>query len=256
VVRLFLRRRAVLAAPALVLPHRRADAQMMQGIIAGKSVAPGPFWTLINQTSITNSTAGAVTTSAIDTTGANCLVAGIGYYGGAGTPTFSDSKSNSWTSPLGNTPPGLLSFLGSLPAVVGSGHTFTVTNPGVIAYATLIVYAFKSASGTPFFDYNGGNGATFTSPEVTSGTTVAVPTATPSGSNRLIWSALTDGAAGTYTVDSGLAIPIQVAYSVGVNYGFAMGWAISSAAVTVTWTLSSAAGAGGAAGETICIGSV
>ncbi len=234
--------------PFLVLPHRRADAQMMQSIVSGKSAAAAPFWTLIGHTA---KTAGAntVTTDPFDTSTANALVAVISYYGGAGDAVLSDnisSTSNTWllantgSANAGSNTTRIYSVVAS--PVVGSGHTFTAAFTGT--FPTIAVAAFKSASGTPFVDANGGLGAV--KGTAISGTTVAFDFGTPPSptvANDLLLMGLGDGSVSgaTFSVNAGMIITDQIPPTSGVE-GIALAYGILSGTTPLnpTWTLSAA----------------
>lgn len=100
-----------------------------------------------------------VTTSGVDTTGADLLVAVVSYYGqtGTGDPAFSDSKSNSWTAltarELGFNNAAVKIFY-CKPTSVGSGHTFTAAATN--SYPTVSVSAFSGAKATSPFDQESG----------------------------------------------------------------------------------------------------
>src|SRR4051812_34301539 len=69
----------------------------------------------------------AVTTGAINTTGADFLVEGMSRYEAAtGTDTASDSKANSWASRTASGANNTrVRVFDSVPSTVGSGHTAT-----------------------------------------------------------------------------------------------------------------------------------
>src|ERR1035437_2021255 len=85
---------------------------------------------------------GAVTTSAIDTTGATLLV--IETYSIFGPGAVSDSKGNIWTdsAQVGAHNTGAHVFSCNLPCTVGSGHTFTQAANGSGYPEGIIVLAF------------------------------------------------------------------------------------------------------------------
>ena len=89
---------------------------------------------------------GALTTSAIDTTGANFLIASVQQFINSGGPaTIADSKGNtwhliSWTNAQGFGKP---AFYYAYNATVGSGHTFTATATAGGGDMALNVMAFS-----------------------------------------------------------------------------------------------------------------
>lgn len=181
-------------------------------------------------------TADGGTTSAINTTGAAVLVAILAWYPGGGTPTFADSKGNTWVpltirENLQNAAACRVLYVIS-GAVVGSGHTFTASGTGV--YPSIHVIAF-SASGVVSFDLQNGAGsngivATFQAGAIT-----------PSADNALV-------IAGTAIGDVQSISSINggfTQYSVGTSDGNYVGGGIASlvqgaaASANPTWTYSS-----------------
>lgn len=91
------------------------------------------------------------TSSAVDSTGSNLLVAVVCWWN-QGTPaTFSDSKGNTWTkrasaATFSNTR--TIDVYDCIGGTVGAGHTFSVA--GGTTVATLFVYGFSGGGATPF----------------------------------------------------------------------------------------------------------
>lgn len=102
------------------------------------------------------STGGAtVTTSSIDTTGANLIVVAVSYYSDGVVPTLSDSKGNTWT---GLTERSLsasssVRLFYCVAPTVGSGHTFTAAR--LNSYPTVSVSAFSGAAASPYDQESG-----------------------------------------------------------------------------------------------------
>lgn len=221
-----------LAAPALILPHRRADAQMMQAIVNGKvgGSAPPPGWFLIGSV---HKDGNGVASSAINTTFANLLVVAAADFnnGGAAAPT--DSFSNTWV--------GLNSYASFLAVriwyvvspTVGPGHTFTPVNNGT---GGISVFAFSGANPTTPFDGNQ-NGTT------TDGTgTVQAGSVTPSQNNSMVFAGFMSNPIGSsvVTIDSGFSSPLQSPPS--TLYFSAGSYLIqpTASAVNPTWSQTSA----------------
>lgn len=168
-------------------------------------------------------TAGS-STSAIDTTGANLLVAGQSYF--SSVPTLADSKSNTWTFVQTNNYFGtafLDSYYVSAPTV-GSGHTFqTVTNASAIS-----VGAFAGVATSSPLDGSVGN-------TVTGTTTIQAGNITPSVDNCLVV-ALLYYENDTPSISAGFTL---LSNAVGGS-GTAIAYQIQTTATTVnpTWTLS------------------
>jgi hypothetical protein len=176
------------------------------------------------------------TVSAIDTTGANLLVAAISQYNGSGVGTLSDSKSNTWTA--------LTAKVGAAEAynrlfycaspIVGSGHTFTYNNTGL--FGAIAVQAWSNANVSPFDLQNGNTAA--------SGLTVQPGSVTPNQINSVIITAVCPGGAATsgYSIDGGFTVSDSVNTGPGVE-GLAMAYLVQGAAAAVnpnwSWTGSS-----------------
>lgn len=96
----------------------------------------------------------SATTAGLDTSDSDLIVLAVGYDGGAGTPTVTDSKGNSW-SPLtvrGTGSPTLCLYYCVNPTV-GAGHTFSATLTS--GKPTISALAFIGATNTPFDQENG-----------------------------------------------------------------------------------------------------
>lgn len=179
-----------------------------------------------SQTS-TGASTGA-TTSAIDTTGADLLVACLS--SNDGIATLSDSKSNTWTPltmTIGGAPPGVRLYY-CRGGTVGTGHTFS--SAGVSQYSSVAVAAFSGAHATPFDAENGSNG---------SGGTQATGSVTPSEAGELIIAGLAFNSAGSpLSIDAGFTIAEDANYVAGQSYGVGLAYLIQGAAAGVnpTWT--------------------
>jgi hypothetical protein len=93
-----------------------------------------------------------VTTSSVNTTGANLLVVAVTYYGNTTDPVLSDSKGNTWTGLTAREQSGTtmsVRLYYCVPTSVGSGHTFTA-GPGGTSYPTISVSAFSGAAASPY----------------------------------------------------------------------------------------------------------
>lgn len=128
-----------------------------------------------------NGGAQTITTSAINTSGANLLVAITG--GATSTNTLKDSKGNVWTAvnPIlftGNSAIVNIWYASPGTSQVGSGHTFTASTIGTIYWA-LLVMSFSGASSSPY-DFAQTTGTQ------SSGTSISLPSLTPSTSGALI----------------------------------------------------------------------
>lgn len=175
----------------------------------------------------------AVTSDAIDTTGANLLVVSVSAY--SVTPgSITDSKGNTWTALTASTSTTSRERLFyCVPTSVGSGHTFTYSQSGT--FPVIGVRAFSGAHATPL-DQQAAGGSTG------SGTSLQPGSLTPPGDGYLFVSGIIHGETG------GTALLINSGFtSVGVNYSSSnniaggMGYLIqtSAAAVNPTWSWTS-----------------
>ena len=104
---------------------------------------------------VTSEQAGAAnnaTTSAIDTSGANFLVAAIADTPVGGGFTFSDSKGNTWqalTSYISTATGARTRIYYAYNATVGSGHTFAVADVSGASYCSICVAAFSGVQTSP-----------------------------------------------------------------------------------------------------------
>lgn len=101
---------------------------------------------LVDKVAASATSGGDITTSSIDTSGANFLVMGVSYYQNVTTdPTITDSKGNTWLPLTRNHNTNYGDFVGRIyyarNATVGSGHTFSSAGPSV--YSTISIGAFS-----------------------------------------------------------------------------------------------------------------
>jgi len=184
-------------------------------------------FSLVNSVSVTG---GGSTSSAVDTTGADLLVAVLSYFSSS-SKTLTDSKGNTWTQ-LTRRNQGSYStqIIYSVNPTVGTGHTFT--NPGG-SFPALMVAAFSDSNTTAPFDVE--NGAS-----KTSGTTLQTGSVTPSENNELLIAGIVHDKTGI-TIDSGFTELFDIAYSAG-NYmagGFGYKIQTTAGAENPTFTVAS-----------------
>lgn len=170
-------------------------------------------------------TGSPITTSAIDTTGADLFTA-FGAYPLSNTPT--DSKSNSWNALTARSGYGRLFW--STPTSVGSGHTFSLTDSGG---TVLAIQAWRGSAASPFDQQNG-----FTGDYPTN---VWKPGAVvPTENNELVVCGAGLGSgiggAGTLSIDSGFTISDQVPYGSNYYCGFAYLVQTAAGSVNPEWT--------------------
>lgn len=169
------------------------------------------------------------TTAAIDTSGANLIVASVNWFNGITIDgIISDSKSNSWT-PLtlrtSGSQSGRQHFVSS--PSVGSGHTFSFT--GTTIAPALCVSAWSGAAASPF-DQESGSAGVASSQQPGS--------ITPSENNCLLTTDHGTQTSTNSTVDGGFTRTDMIAFSSGVNESGAQAYLIqaTAAAANPTWT--------------------
>jgi hypothetical protein len=193
--------------------------------LPGPSSGGGGGWSLIAHTGIDGAGSG-VTTSAINTTGANLLVAVCNWYASSGS--VSDSNGNIWT--LGFATSGAdtqVSIYYVYNPTVGSGHTFTwsaVNGP-------ITVMAWSGSASSPADQSAGQN--------TTGATTVPPGSITPSQNNELVIAGV-DANNNISSIDSGYTITDNESYTSGVSLGGAAAYLIqtTASATNPTFTLS------------------
>jgi hypothetical protein len=171
-----------------------------------------------------------ITTSSVNTTGANFLACGVSHYEQGGTPTISDSKGNTY---VGLTQQQVSFSVGVRiyyveNATVGSGHTFTAAGSG--RFASIACAAFSGGKTSASFDQQNGN---FLADAVD----IQPGSITPTENNELILSALGFGESDTITIDGGFTITNQIDFSGGAHEGVALAYLIQTtiAAANPTW---------------------
>jgi hypothetical protein len=184
----------------------------------------------------------AFTTTSINTSGANFLIAAVGSYDPLGAPTLSDTKSNTWTPLTAQSGDGAsIQLYYSKNPTVGSGHGFTLTPaiPGS-SLISIAVQAFSGVDTTSPFDQQNTAGS-----GVGVSTTTAQPgSITPSGSNYLVVSGvmINQIQASNISIDSSFETMVQNTNWINRNGNQSLGTGISylvqgsAAAVNPTWT--------------------
>lgn len=169
-----------------------------------------------------------VTTAGINTTGANFLVVAMTFLN---APTLTDSKGNTWTgltTKTGGAAKTRLFYCAN--PTVGSGHTFSAADGGVIA-AVVSVQAWSGANSTPFDVENGATGATISS--------LASGSVTPSVNNSLLVVGLeTDSVSTSVGINSSFTISDSTNYAPGNNFGGHMAYFVQGTAGSInpTWS--------------------
>jgi len=172
-------------------------------------------------------------TSAIDTTGATCLVVSVAYYPAlGGTPTVADSKGNTYLPLTLRASGGEIAhqLFYSLGGTVGAGHTFTVSGPSI--YPAFVASAFAGVG-----SFESQSGAT-----ATSGTALATGSLTPTTNGALVVSG-EGGQSATTPSMTGFTLT-AIGFTGGANMQGAAAWQIqtTAAAINPTWGFSPSPG--------------
>jgi hypothetical protein len=199
-------------------------------------------------------------TTAIDTSGANFLIAAVAAFTSGPADSFGDTKSNTWHAlgPYTNSAGSMrVRLYYAYNATVGSGHQFTQSTTG--SYTTISVAAFSGVqtSGDPYnsdvtgvndFQTSVGGDMTAGSLTVASGDLLISGEGTPFGqSPSLTWTAaamtITDQFHTTAVTEGG-----GLAYAIGSGSSVAASWTPGSGSATgaaLVATFKAAAGGGG-----------
>lgn len=175
----------------------------------------------------TNGTA-PVTTTAINTTGANLIVLSLIHTNSQ--PTVTDSYGNLWTplTALGSSQVSRLFYC--VNPTVGPGHTFTATQ-SLESYPVLGVLAVSGASDTPFDVENGSTG---------NSTSLQPGNITPTQDGSLVVTALANGVGTNAAINGGYtALTSDFVNAAAVGGSFAYLIQNSAAQTNPTWTWNS-----------------
>jgi hypothetical protein len=181
---------------------------------------------------IAGTTAGSistgVTTTAIDTTGANLIVISVATFVAFITPTLSDSKSNTWTALTGqNSTNEKVQLYYCVAPTVGSGHTFTWS--GTSTYPVVSVMAFSGSHATPFDAESG----TFSA----GATSLAPGSLTPSVANCLVITGINYGTGTAPSVGGGFtALTTDTSAGNFISGGIGRLIQTTAAAANPTWS--------------------
>jgi hypothetical protein len=181
---------------------------------------------------------GGGTSGAIDTTGADTLFAAVSRLTGD-SPTFSDSKSNTWTlirTQADVAGGGLVTtdhYRSATPATVGSGHTFSLSG-GTFAAIAVTAFAGGATSAIDDQENSTGGGA---------GTTISTGSITPTVDNTIVITTIvTSDGADPDTINGGFTIAVHLS-SGGANFGAGIAYLVQTTATAANpqWTLSGGA---------------
>lgn len=171
------------------------------------------------------------TSAAIDTTGANFLVVGVGQTATNGVLT--DSKGNTWVELVSPAVSGLTGTLWYAEnAIVGTGHTFSISGSG--NFPSMEIAAFSGVATSSSLDQQNGNAGT--------GNPIATGSVTPTTNDQLVVTAV-GGFCSSLSIDGGFTISDSVDIAGGAHYGSGLAYLIqtTAAAANPSWT-----GVGGA----------
>lgn len=189
---------------------------------------PRLAFTVVVNTIATSGDANSVTTSGINTTGANLIILGTGT---TGAPVVTDSNGNTWT--------GLTAVDGDFSCrarifyafnpTVGAGHTFTNTLTGQLP--SISVLALSGSASSPFDQQNGAASGP--------GNTGQPGSVTPTENDEILICITSHFGSDTRSIDSGFSTSDQITYN-GFGTGLAMFYKIQTTAgaenPTVSWT--------------------
>lgn len=189
---------------------------------------------LIAHTAAGSTDSNGFTTGGIDTSGAVFLIAVVVDYLLATQATLSDSKGNTWTALTthSETVSGArLRVFYAANAVVGTGHTFTVTS--TTGYPSIAVQAWSGIQTSSPFDTENGN-------DLLSSASIQPGSVTPARSNELCITGVVLSApvSGTLAIDSGFTVSDAVEYLVSNHFGAGFAYFVQSAGSTLnpTWS--------------------
>lgn len=207
-------------------------------------------FSLLGSVSVQSTNSNTVTTATFDSTGADLLVVWMAYYTGGGTPTLSDSKSNTWnltTARIGNSAGGKFGYIYT-GATFGTSHTLTATGTGVYPVICASWFSGSLTSATPFEAESAGG-------TIPSGVaqTLQPGSLTPSADNFLMVTGIGTNPkpdSAVYTIGDSFTISNQKPAVGGQSIAGALAHQIQTTATarnpTWSWTVAGDANAGGA----------
>jgi hypothetical protein len=245
--RLILPRRGLLAAPALILPYRRAFAQGGMGPGPGTAHSSVPIWTLKDSTQFTGAGTNGGTTNAVDFTGVNLIIRFVAYTKAAGGSVsgVTDSSGNTWGAPY-QTEPGITGnafsvyFLAN--PTVSASQTFTTSGTNI--FSAEIVVGWIDSLGTPTVDAGVQiNSSASSTAAIHAGSSAYLPTVP----KPLVVIGVSSYATAlvVYTPDSGFTVSNQTSPT-AAHAGGALSYLLPSSATSLDpiWAMSPAEGGG------------
>lgn len=203
----------------------------------------GAFSIVAHTVAVSSAGGGSVTTTGINTTGANLIVLVISTYASFGAGTVTDAVGGCGTIGSSSCNTWIQASIGSVSDIrgqifycygctVGSGHQFEVN--GVTNYPGIAVIALSGATGTNPLDVQSDN---------TAGSSPVAPgSVTPGSINEILITGFSPNEAfSSLAVGSSFTIEDQGAYNAGNGFGVASGYLIqtSAAVENPSWTFSS-----------------
>jgi hypothetical protein len=178
---------------------------------------------LVDSVSAGSTDGNDVTTSAIDTSGANFLVLVLANYSASANTVISDSKGNTWSTltAYDEAPNAKVQIYYVESPIVGAGHTFSGT--GTTDFPAIAVAAFKNVKATGSFDQENGDASSgnFSSKQTGS--------VTPSFNNELLIAGNSTNFTDTVSINSGFTLVENVTFTVSEHLGCAMAYKIQTA---------------------------
>jgi hypothetical protein len=206
--------------------------------INGQTIASGGGSPALIASVATGGTINGVTSSAIDTTGANFFIATVSWYATVNNmqlAQFSDSKGNTWSELTVAGIPGTTTTANRIfycvPTSVGTGHTFTASRNDT--YPAIAVMAFSNMSATPFDQQNQN--------EAAATTTIQPGSITATQANSVLFSSVSwEVNATTVSINSSFTGLVQASPVTGDSLGVGLAYRIdtSASATNPTWTKS------------------
>jgi len=170
-----------------------------------------------------------VTSSALDTTGADLIVVGVVSFSTNAAPTISDSKGNAWLSAGAGYVNGSrrLQWYYCQAPVVGTGHTFSAAGAGT--FDAIAVFATSGSASSPL-DQQAGNAGSATPGSIT-----------PTAAGELVLTLVTDAQAGSVStaVSGGFTIPdTPLPFVSGQTFAVGLAYLVqtTAAAANPTWS--------------------
>lgn len=214
------------------MQRRQMLAALAAGVLAPR-IARAATFALVSHTGGHFGLNPPGTTSAIDTTGADLLVAVLVSNNGSGGNLSSDSKANTWTALTAKTQASgsqVQIYFCSPGSKVGSGHTVTFQASSSF-YASGYFAAFSGSAASPF-DLEAGATAT--------GATMSPGSITPAFGNELVISGVSMHLTAAPTVDASMTVLDSNGFLGGNYFGGGMAYKIQTTAVAINpvWTMS------------------